>query len=104
MAAVAPKASISFCFSDWLLITTTECPFCTNSFVKGLLMFPNEPVTIIFIFLLFCCCKGLQQQTIRCILIYCCCSRKLGLTVKGPGPSRPRHLSNPDTENKKALT
>jgi hypothetical protein len=51
--AFAPMASMSFCLSSLLLITVTACPFCTNSFVSGLLMFPNEPVITIFIFVYF---------------------------------------------------
>jgi hypothetical protein len=53
IAAFAPMASMAACLSDLLLITATECPFCTNVCVNGLLMCPNEPVTMIFIFLFF---------------------------------------------------
>jgi len=44
MAAVAPKASMSFCFSGLLLITVTHVLFATNSCVSGMLMCPKEPV------------------------------------------------------------
>jgi hypothetical protein len=50
IAAFAPMASMAACLSDLLLITVTECPFCTNVCVNGLLMCPNEPVTMIFLF------------------------------------------------------
>jgi hypothetical protein len=53
IAAAAPSASMSFCFPGLLLITVMACPFSTNSFVSGLLMLPNEPVTIIFIVSVF---------------------------------------------------
>jgi len=45
-------SAVSFCLSDLLLISVTECPFCTNSYASGLLICPKEPASIIFIFLL----------------------------------------------------
>src|SRR5690606_16491426 len=53
IAAFAPMFSISFCLSELLLITVTECPFATNFIASGLLIFPRERVTIIFMLLLF---------------------------------------------------
>jgi len=49
IAGFAPTDSISFCFSALRLITVTACPFFTKACVSGLLMCPNEPVTMIFI-------------------------------------------------------
>ena len=49
MAAFAPNASMSFPLPGLLLITVTGCPFYIKRDASGLLMFPNEPVSMIFI-------------------------------------------------------
>src|SRR5579863_1046100 len=51
IAAFAPSASISFCFSFLLLITVTECPFAIRPAASGLLICPKDPVSTIFIIL-----------------------------------------------------
>jgi hypothetical protein len=51
MAALALNASISFCLSALLVMMVTECPFWTRFFASGWLIWPNEPVKVIFIFL-----------------------------------------------------
>ena len=49
-------------FSGLLLITVTAWPFCTNSSVSGLLMCPNEPISMIFMLIDF-------LKTQNCIVI-----------------------------------
>src|SRR5450756_2299676 len=49
MAGVAPRASMAVFFSGLLLTTITVCPWPTSICVSGLLMFPSEPVIMIFI-------------------------------------------------------
>ncbi|MCY1456891.1 hypothetical protein D9M71_741410 [compost metagenome] len=65
MAAFAPKFSISARLAALLVITVTACPFCTNAVANGLLMFPKEPVSIIFIcskFLILQSCAVSEQK------------------------------------------
>ena len=72
IAAFAPNASMSFCLSVLLLITITEYPFCTNSSVSDLPMFPNEPVTTIFNLLFFDATKvsnGQKTDVVKSTLV-----------------------------------
>ena len=53
-AASAPKASMAPTLSALLVITVTSCPAAISVSANGLLMFPKEPVNVIFIFLRIC--------------------------------------------------
>ena len=48
LAAVAPRASMAARRSGWLLMTVTAWPCRTSSVASGWLMFPREPVMMIF--------------------------------------------------------
>ncbi len=92
ITAPAPIASISFFLSALLLTTVTECPCLTNVSVRGRLMLPKEPVTVIFIIP----CFSIQQRFVQrcnnpCSRIYRGCSRfslKFApVTKQTPAPS-----------------